>query len=66
MLILNSITFKDDATGKVIEVNVDGSDTSSQNFTPDEYFCSSLYAGLILGGGFTALLDYTQKGKNKK
>ncbi len=63
MFRLNSITFKDEETGKIIEVNIDGKVTSTQKITPDEYVCASLYTGLILGGGFSALLDYVQKKK---
>lgn len=62
MLKLNSITFKDEETCKIIDVNIDGSVTP-MNIAPDEYVCASLYAGLIMGGGFNALLDFVRQKK---
>ncbi len=58
MLKLNSITFKDDETGKIIEVNVDGSVTADHDYTSNEYFYASIYAGIIMGGGCPALKDF--------
>lgn len=57
MIKLNSITFKDETTGKIIEVTTDCK-VIADNLTPDEYFICSFYAGLILGGGFSALMEY--------
>ena len=58
MLKLNSITFKDDETGKIIEVNVDGSVTADHDYTSDEYFYASIFAGMVMGGGYPALMDF--------
>ena len=61
MLKLNSITFKDDETGKIIEVHVDGQVTSDCNVTYEEYFNTSLYSGIILGGGLSALYNFIRE-----
>lgn len=58
MLKLNSITFKDDETGKIIEVNINGSVTADGKITTDEYVFTSFYTGIIFGGGFMALRDF--------
>lgn len=59
MLKLNSITFKDDETGKIIEVNVnDGSVIADHDYTSNEYFYASLFAGIVMGGGYPALMDF--------
>ena len=51
MLKLNSITFKDDVTGKIVDVNIDGHVTSNQTFSVDEFTLCSFHAGLIFTGG---------------
>ena len=58
MLKLNSITFKDDETGKIIEVNVDGSVTADHDYTSGEYFYANIFAGMVMGGGYPALMDF--------
>ncbi len=63
MLKLNSITFKDDETGKIIEVNINGSVTSDQDFTSEEYFYASIFAGIVMGGGIPVLADFTNQKK---
>lgn len=63
MLKLNSITFKDDETSQIIEVNVDGSVTADHDYTSDEYFHASMFAGLVMGGGCPALMDFVNQKK---
>ncbi|MCI8548632.1 MAG: hypothetical protein HFJ38_07105 [Bacilli bacterium] len=59
MIILNSVTFKDDETGKIFEVHIpDGNVTSDQSFTPDEYTTCSFHAGLLLAGGFSKIKEF--------
>ena len=64
MLKLNSITFKDDETGKIIEVNPFGQIVSDHPITADEACTSGFYAGMILAGGFKALEDFSNFQKN--
>lgn len=60
MLIVNSVTFKDDETGKILEVHLlDGKVTSDQSFTPDEYATCSFHAGLLLAGGISKIKEFT-------
>lgn len=62
MLKLNSVTFKDDETGKIIEVHIfDGHVTSNQTFTADEYANCSFHAGLLLAGGIRELEKFVIK-----
>lgn len=63
MYTLNSITFKDDRTNKIIEVHPDGKVTANEPLTQDDYTTCSLYTGLLLGGGMPALLDYLSRVK---
>jgi len=61
MLKLNSITFKDDETGKIIEVHLsNGFVTSNQPFTPDEYVNCSFHAGLLLAGGVSKIEEFVK------
>lgn len=57
MLKFNSMTFKDES-GKIVEVDVNGTVTCTEQISADEYCIASLYSGLLFGGGFKALLDF--------
>ena len=62
MFKLNSVTFKDDETEKIIEVHLpDGHVTSNLPFTPDEYTTCSFHAGLLLAGGISELEKFVKK-----
>lgn len=62
MLKLNSVTFKDDETEKIIEVHLsDGNVTSNQPFTADEYTTCSFHAGLLLAGGISEIKKLSKK-----
>lgn len=61
MLKINSITFKDDETGKIIEVFLDGTVKSTEQFTPDEYAVCSFHTGLLLSGGIDKVKEFMKK-----
>lgn len=61
MITINSISFKDDRTNKVIEVHTDGTVTSDKPLEKDEATTCSLYAGLLLGGGIRAFQEFQKK-----
>lgn len=63
MFELNSITFKDTETGKIVEVHVpDGHVEADETLTKEEFSNCSLYAGLLLARGLKGLEMYL---KNK-
>lgn len=56
------VTFKDDETGKIIEVHLpDGHVTSNQPFTTDEYTICSFHTGLLVAGGISELEKFIKK-----
>lgn len=63
MLRVNSVNYRDDKTGKVIEVNINNgsitSVTSDGTFTIDEYAVCSFHAGLLVSSGFKAIKEFT-------
>lgn len=61
MLKLNSVTLKDDETGKIIEVNIKGSITSAQEYTSDERTTACLFAGIVIGAGLRALNEFIEE-----
>lgn len=62
MLKINSVTFKDDETGKVVEVHIpDRCVTSTETFSPDEYALCSFHAGLLLAGGIDKVKEFIKQ-----
>ncbi len=62
MLKLDSVTFKDDVTGKTIEVHLpDRHVTSKEGFSPDEYVLCSFHAGLLLAGGISKVQEFLKQ-----
>lgn len=62
MLKLNSVTFKDDKTEKIVEVYLtDGHVTTNSSFTTDEFATCSFYAGLLFAGGISELEKFIKR-----
>lgn len=68
MLRLNSITFRDDETDKIIEVHLTNrqiatSVTSNQPFSADEFAICVLNAGMLVSGGTKEVRRFAEKKK---
>lgn len=63
MLKLHSVTFKDDETDKIIDVQIPDCSAVNSNkpFTPDEYVVCCFYAGLLYSGGIDKLKEFMEK-----
>lgn len=61
MLELNSVTFKDNETGKVIEVFLDGTVKAKEKMTSDEYVLCSFHASLLIAGGIDKVKEFMKK-----
>lgn len=59
MLRLNTISFKDDETGKIIEVRIEDWRAVSVAglMTPDEYVTALLHSKYLISGGFEKSLN---------
>ena len=65
MLKLNSITFKDEETGKIIEIGAfDGNVTSNKPFSIDEYTICKFHTGFLISGGISELKKFIEKYTN--
>ena len=62
MLKLNSVTFKDEKNGKIIEINFnDNHFTSNTPISADEYFFCIFHAGLLLTGGIESAKNFIKQ-----
>lgn len=65
MLTLNSVTFKDDETGKIVEVNFNENRvTSNRPFSADEYCFCNFHANLLLSSGIVAAKNLVKQKQN--
>ena len=62
MLKLNSVTFKDEETGKTIEIDFkDNHFTSNIPISADEHLFCLFHAGLLLDGGIESAKNFVRQ-----
>ena len=62
MLKLNSVTFKDEETGKVIEIFLkDNHFVANTPITAEDYFVCCFHKGLLLNGGIESAKSFVKQ-----